>query len=450
MIDLPSIADDLLLRQMMISGRVADAELERVLTLARGALLAWARGAYDPGETVQDFFCALAQQYFLTEYVFCETNEERAVVERLCALLGERLAAGGDVRLRWLVAVAAFRPLHRIAGAEALLRRDWPEPVERLLTLQLREPLEEQAIRAALPVLTAIDDPVSRAVQAQYEDNPYPRWVTAPPAVKAFKIGDYIREKFPRASILPVGNADGVDILIAGCGTGSHPIETYRKLAGARMLAIDLSSTSLAYAVRKTRALGLPIEYAQADILALDGLGRSFDVIEASGSLHHLRDPAAGWRALLRLLRPGGLMLLGLYSRQGRADINAARAIVVERGYRGTIDDIRRFRRDAFVWPDDRPGKSVTRLGDFYSASGCRDLLFHVQEYQHDLPEIAAFIAAEELQFLGFDLDVRVLQAYAVENPDDPAMIDLERWHRFECANPGIFSAMYQFWVQKA
>ena len=92
----------------------------------------------------------------------------------------------------------------------------------------------------------------------------------------------------------------------------------------------------------------------------------------------------------------------------------------------------------------------MTRLGDFYSTSGCRDLLFHVQEYQHDLPEIAAFIATEKLQFVGFDLDVRILQAYAAANPGDPAMIDLDRWHRFEQAHPAIFSAMYQFWVQKA
>src|SRR5262249_52430406 len=177
----------------------------------------------------------------------------------------------------------------------------------------------------------------------QYEENPYPRWVMASPAVKTIRIGDYIREKFPRVAVRAVGGPGGVDILIAGCGTGSHPIDTFRKFTGARVLAIDLSRTSLAYAVRKTRALGLPIEFAQADILALDGLTRSFDVIEASGSLHHLKDPAAGWRALLRRLKPGGLMLLGLYSRLARADINAARAVIAERGYRGTADDIRRF-----------------------------------------------------------------------------------------------------------
>jgi hypothetical protein len=65
------------------------------------------------------------------------------------------------------------------------------------------------------------------------------------------------------------------------------------------------------------------------------------------------------------------------------------------------------------------------------------------------LPEIAAFVAEQDLAFLGFDIDARVLKLYSEKNPDDPAMTDLDRWHRFECENPGLFTAMYQFAVQK-
>jgi SAM-dependent methyltransferase len=449
MIAPPSIADDPLLRQMMVSGRVSDGEIERVLTVARRGLLDRTRGGGALDANLTEFFCALARQCFLNEYVFAETGEESLAVEGLCAALGERLRGGGEIPPEWLIAAAAFRPLHSLADADALLVRAWPEPIEQLVTLQLREPREERLLGAGLPALSRIDDSVSRAVQAQYEENPYPRWVMAAPAVKPLSVGDFLREKFPFAPLRAPPGADGVDILIAGCGTGAHPIATYRTFAGARMLAIDLSRASLAYALRQTRALGLPIEYAQADILALGGLGRTFDAIEACGSLQCLQDPAAGWRALLRLLRPGGLMLLGLYSRLARADINAARAVVTQRGYRGTAGEIRRFRQEVFAWPEGTPGRSVTRLGDFYSTSSCRDLLFHVQEYQHDLPEIAAFIAAEGLRFIGFDLDARILHEYAAGQPEDPAMIDLARWHRFECDNPGIFAGMYQFWVQK-
>ena len=136
-------------------------------------------------------------------------------------------------------------------------------------------------------------------------------------------------------------------MLIAGCGTGQHAIETAQRFAGARVLAIDLSLTSLAYALRKTRELGVRnIEYAQADILKLGTIGRTFDVIESSGVLHHLADPFAGWRVLLSLLRPGGFMAVGLYSEIARADIVEARAFIAERGYGSSADDIRRCRQE--------------------------------------------------------------------------------------------------------
>src|SRR4030095_8908217 len=120
-------------------------------------------------------------------------------------------------------------------------------------------------------------------------------------------------------------------------------IETAQRFSGARVLAIDLSRTSLGYAISKTRALGLTnVDYAQADILKLGMLGRSFDLIEVGGVLHHMRDFAEGWRALLTVLRPGGVLHVGLSSALARADIRAARAFIAERGYGVSADDIRR------------------------------------------------------------------------------------------------------------
>ena len=81
------------------------------------------------------------------------------------------------------------------------------------------------------------------------------------------------------------------------------------------MLAIDLSMASLSYAKRKTAELGIEnIEYAQADLLKLGSLGRTFDVVESAGVLHHLENPFEGWQVLLSLLKPHGLMRLGFYS----------------------------------------------------------------------------------------------------------------------------------------
>jgi SAM-dependent methyltransferase len=238
--------------------------------------------------------------------------------------------------------------------------------------------------------------------------------------------------------------------LVAGCGTGQHPILIAQQILGARVLAVDLSRASLAYAQRKTSELGLQqIEYAQADILKLGNLGRSFDLIEAVGVLHHLADPQAGWRLLLSLLRSGGVMHIGLYSELARQDVVRARAFIAERGYGATAEDIRRCRQDMFALEESNPLKQVTTRFDFFSLSGCRDLMFNVQEHRMSLPAIKRFLDQNDLQFLGFMLSPAQRRAYAARFPDDPAMIDLDRWHEFEVENPNTFISMYRFGVQK-
>ena len=63
--------------------------------------------------------------------------------------------------------------------------------------------------------------------------------------------------------------------------------------------------------------------------------------------------------------------------------------------------------------------------------------------------EIAAFLASENLEFLGFELRGAVRARYRAQFPDDPAMTNLGNWHRFEADNPDTFTGMYYFWVQK-
>jgi SAM-dependent methyltransferase len=259
-----------------------------------------------------------------------------------------------------------------------------------------------------------------------------------------------IGNRFPKSPFVPLGKTGRVDILVAGCGTGQPAIRSALKIKAAQVLAVDLSLSSLCFAQRQTRALGLKnIDYAQADILRLPSIGRMFDMIDATGVLHHLADPFAGWRALLSMLRPGGLMSLGLYSEIARRDVVYTRNFVAERGYRPTAEDIRRCRQELFYYTDRAPIKNVVMAWDFFSINECRDLLFHVCEHRLTLPEIAAFLAENKLQFLGFVLDPQTLRNYARQFPDDTAMTDLAQWHRFESENPYTFASMYLFWIQK-
>jgi len=311
----------------------------------------------------------------------------------------------------------------------------------------VREPWEERQYRDLIPRLTDIDDDVSVQVRGQYEENPYPRWVHAASVSEPTTIDDHLRTQFAPAAFRPLGSDSSIDVLVAGCGTGRHPIEVARKYKDARVLAIDLSLTSLCYAKRKTPApLADKIEYAQADILKLGSIERRFDLIEASGVLHHLADPTAGWRVLLALLRPGGFMHLGLYSELARRDIVAARTFILEQGYRPTTDDIRRCRQDLL----DSPLSGVAKASDFFSTSECRDLLFHIQERRLTIPDIKSFLVENGLKFIGFEFAPQVMQRYRDIFSGDPFVRDLDRWHAFETERPDTFGGMYQFWIQKS
>jgi tetratricopeptide (TPR) repeat protein/SAM-dependent methyltransferase len=433
------LADDALLIALLVSAPNTNIPLERFLTLLRGAMMR--EPALSSTMSAQSFAAALAQQCFINDYVFLPGKDELAAAAEAARAVEADIATPMQLLL-----AAAYFPLHGLANAERLLERSWPAPVEAVLTQQVREPLREQRLRAEIPRLTGIENPVSRLVQNQYEENPYPRWVRPAPETQG-TIANFLGGKFPFARFeRPAGGALQ-DILIAGCGTGQRSIAMARKFGAPHMLAVDLSLASLGYARRKSEELGLTIAYAQADILELEKTGRQFDVIESLGVLHHLADPWAGWRALLSLLRPGGFMLLGVYSETARRPVLAARTRIAERG--GGADDIRSFRQELIQSGDPRAYASILESEDFFSLSACRDLLFHVQEQCLSLGQIARFIQSHNLRLLGFELDDTVLAAYRKRFPQDRAATDLASWEAFEADHPGLFGGMYIFWVQK-
>jgi 2-polyprenyl-3-methyl-5-hydroxy-6-metoxy-1,4-benzoquinol methylase len=441
-----AMAQETMLLALLQSKVVHDRELERLLTAIRRGLLQHAieRDRQSIDDDGLEFFCALAQQCFLNAYVFALGDIERTHVQQVEDRIVAAFGAGAAVAPLDLTVAASYLPLHRLPGASSLLAHAWPNAIGRLLTQQIREPLEEETDRKDIPALTPIDDAVSLQVQHQYEESPYPRW-TAIPQIEPTTVVHFLRD---RLNIVPISwpqTTVGVDILIAGCGTGSHSIDSALRFPKARILAVDISRTSLAYARRKSRALGLiNIEYGQADILKLASLGRRFDVIETVGVLHHLADPAAGWRVLLSLLRPHGLMLVGLYSATARQSLAPARAFIAERGYRATADDIRGCRQELIQ----RAGMPPFR--DFSSTSGCRDLLFNVMEHQFTIPQIEEFLDENRLTFLGFEqLPPDVLRQFQQQFSDAGALRDLGSWHAFEKMNPLTFGNMYFFWVQK-
>lgn len=449
---LPALAADPLLRALLENVQCCDLALEKFFTLARRALLQRAvRADSVLNDDEAALLASLAAQCFINEYVWCVEPDERQSVDRLAADFVAPCEADASAVRDRLLAIAAYRPLASLGVADDFAGAAWSPILQSLVDQQIVEPAREARLRTTLPALTEISAGVSGAVRAQYEEHPYPRWTRLPPADAPVSLKDYLAAHFPHAGVALRDENGAPEILVAGCGTGLQAIGAARQFAGARVLAVDLSLASLAYAKRKSAEFGLAnISYAQADILQIEGIGRSFDEIEAMGVLHHLQDPLEGWRKLLRLLRPGGVMRIGLYSEIARRAVVAARERIATRGYGADAEGMRRFRKDLMLGADDETLAALLRFADFFSLSECRDLLFHVQEHRFTIPQLAASLASLGLRFIGFILDPATATAYRQQFPDDVAMTDLANWERFEEAHPDVFAGMYRFYVQCA
>lgn len=446
------LAGENLLLSLMRQAPINDAPLERTLTACRATLL---RDLTDEPATARTsaamlrFMCALAAQCFVNEFVFDCGDDELAAVDRIGRSVEAALAADAPIDETRLIVLGCYAPLHSLVGAQRLLTREWSAPVAEALALQIAEPLEERKIRTEIAALTPIETSVSTAVRQQYEENPYPRWTRVEPMAPCASIEIHIRNQIPRAPLVSIGNPSP-EILVAGCGTGRHPIETALIFTSAKVLAIDLSLASLGYAVRKAKALALPnLDFAQADILRLGATGRRFDAIESVGVLHHLAEPQAGLEVLVSLLKDNGFLRLGLYSGRARRSVVAVREFIAEKGYGADAAGIRNCRRDLLALDEGDPRRKVADWSDFASASGCRDLLFHVQEHRCTLPQIADWLDRYSLRFLGFDIASATGRAFRLAYPQPDAEIDLGLWDAFEERNPDTFGGMYQFWVQK-
>ncbi|MDH5286702.1 MAG: tetratricopeptide repeat protein [Betaproteobacteria bacterium] len=439
-----------LAQRLLEEAIVPHAALQRLVAATRGALLAgWTEAPEAEPALPLAATAAIAQQGFNTEYVSAEPALEGDGVAALAGAIARVRAGRGSVPLHWYALFGCYRPLHALDDAQAIAAELASTPLARLAQRQIAEPAEERRIAAAIPALTAIGGGVSALVREQYEANPYPRWQRLRTSSAPASIGDFLRRLFPHATLdgAPAGPAS---VLVAGCGTGRQSLESARRFLVARLLAFDLSLASLAYAIRKARELGVAgIDYRQADLTELGALDERFDLVECSGVLHHLADPLAGWRTLRGLVKPGGFMRIGLYSETARRHVVRARELIAELGLGSTPEGIRACRDAILARRDDPLLARVAQGADFYSLSGCRDLLFHAQETRFTIPQLAAMLDELDLGFVGFEFgDDRVPADYRAEFPGDVALTGLGNWQLFEERRPDTFAQMYQFWAR--
>lgn len=437
--------------------RLLDPEIEKLLELFRRQTLIAISSAAKIEKPLFDLLRALlvplADFCFTNEYVLNETDFEKEHQNNIFANFDAgQVTSDQDFILKFLI-LCCYQSAHRLPiapnlknDARLLAQKD----LAKVYQQQISESAEEESLKRKIKQVTPIDDDISKSVQAQYEQNPYPRWKHLP-ATGVTSYAKHIEGIIPSLANGTINLPEHPDVLIAGCGTGRQPISTAKSFPETKLLAIDLSLTSISYAQRKARELKVKnITFGQADIMELGSLQRKFHIIECAGVLHHMNDPVAGWRVLTDMLEDDGYMLIGLYSELGRQDIIAARQFIKDNNYSDTIDDIRHCRKAIMALDDSHPTRQIIRHNDFYTTSACRDLIFHVQEHRFTLLQISDILESLGLEFLGFQLDRKSYEAdYSALYPDDKRQTNLHNWHEFETRNPETFAAMYKFWIRK-
>jgi SAM-dependent methyltransferase len=103
----------------------------------------------------------------------------------------------------------------------------------------------------------------------------------------------------------------GREVLECGCGGGQHTsfIAPYAK----SVTAVDLNTSSIA-AERNSRFDN--IKFVEADIATME-LNKKFDVVFSIGVVHHTDCPDKTITNLKKHLKPGGRLIIWVYSREG-------------------------------------------------------------------------------------------------------------------------------------
>ena len=448
--DLDELSNIPLFLRLISEYTVSNIQIEKLLThLRRHILLEDKIGSANH----LPFICALALQGFNTEYTGAVTQKEQTELEALKQSVREKLKRGAAVDGISLCVLGCYEALHTAIAPHILSTADYPEEMHSLLTCQLIEPSEEREIKASIPDWTVSSNATSLAVRSQYEENPYPRWIHTNAPTRSRSVAACLQSPPLSMQLGDYKSPVSPDILVAGCGTGQHALQPAKRFTSAKVTAIDLSATSLAYAKRQCQKLGVSnIQFARADILELSQLKRKFDVIESVGVLHHMKDPMAGWTILTDLLRPGGLMKIGLYSDKARKDVIAGRKVVRELGFSTSPDNMRECRKVIVqrAAEGDPDLLQLARRNDFFSLSALRDLIFHVQEHRFDLLTVREYLTTLNLEFLDFEMPFSgKLQRFRDSISDRAPYERLKLWHDYEEQHPDTFRGMYQFWCRK-
>jgi len=241
-------------------------------------------------------------------------------------------------------------------------------------------------------------------VAAQYERWTYPRPVEdlAAPDERRLRPGcDPARLS---AAYWPGRQSrDALKILIAGCGANLAARYAYHH-PQAQVVGIDICGASLTHEGHLKDRHGLDnLVLRQCRVEDAARLEETFDFIDTSGVLHHLPDPAAGLRALGRVLEPDGVLFVMLYARYGRAGVYMLQELFRLMGRGQTEQDVAVV-KDCLsaIRPDHAIHRYLRQANDVDYDAGVVDTFLHRQDIPFTVADCLRLTDDAGLAFQGW------------------------------------------------
>lgn len=122
---------------------------------------------------------------------------------------------------------------------------------------------------------------------------------------------DYRNDFLMPLTLEMLGDVKGLDILDLGCGEGGYTRELTRR--GARVVSVDGSARMIEVARERAIAAQLPATFLCANASRMTEVsGNRFDLALATMSLMDVEDYAGAMQETVRVLRPGGELLMSI------------------------------------------------------------------------------------------------------------------------------------------
>jgi ubiquinone/menaquinone biosynthesis C-methylase UbiE len=120
---------------------------------------------------------------------------------------------------------------------------------------------------------------------------------------------------------LPAGSR----VLEVGCGPGLQAVDLARQRPDLELTASDFSAEFIDLGSANAARAGAAIRFVVADAMDLSGFpAASFDAVYSLTAIKHFPDPVRGLQQCLRLLKPGGRLLVAEIRRESLLEEVAA------------------------------------------------------------------------------------------------------------------------------